>query len=135
MLSQRILSLYSKSIIRTSSSSLNIVTRFHALNIVGHRCTYSTKNDDDSSKETVEDKKEMPKFIRRRKLTREEMADELLGGDFVDPETERDYGEPNQKKPEDDLFKADELQERLAEIKQSGIKEYDLMDIQPASLS
>ena len=73
----------------------------------------------------------MPKFKqfkRRPKLTKEEMAEELLAGDFLDPETERDYPDPVVKEL-DKLYTADEVKARLAEIRESGVEEYDFMEI------
>ena len=88
---------------------------------------FSSKPDDKDSK--ADGKSVMPKFKqfkRRPKLTKEEMAEELLAGDFLDPETERDYPDPVVKE-EDKLYTADEVKARLAEIKESGVEEYDFM--------
>ena len=90
---------------------------------------FSSKPDGEDSKE--DGKTAMPKFKqfkRRPKLSKEEMAEELLAGDFLDPETERDYPDPTVK-DEDKLYTADEVKARLAEIRESGVEEYDFMEI------
>ena len=85
-----------------------------------------SSSDDKKTEESALPK--FKQFKRRPKLTKEEMAEELLAGDFLDPETERDYPDPAVKEG-DKLYTAEEVKERLEEIKRSGVREYEIMDI------